>query len=145
MYIKQLFSAVVIALLCGCTSISDQFTTFMGGEDNATPPTPLEEIIQQVEINKVWDKNTGSGADEFYLKLVPVSYQNKLFVADNDGEVMAYDATTGKLIWERDTDSPITGGPGAGENLVLVGTGKAEIIALAIDTGEISWRTRVTS
>ena len=145
MFPKQFYFVFFLALLGGCTAVGDQFTTFMGGEDNAKPPTPLTDIVQQVEIKKVWDKNTGSGTDEQYLKLLPVYYQDRLFVADNDGEVMAIDAATGKVIWEEDTDSPITGGPGAGENVVLVGTGKAEVIALAVDTGEILWRTRVTS
>lgn len=142
---KYFISLVFLVFVGGCAAVSNQVTNFMGGEDNAKPPTPLKNITQSVDIKKLWDENTGSGTDEQYLKLVPVYSQGKLFVADNDGDVSAIDAKTGKTIWERDTDSPITGGPGTGESLVLVGTGKAEVIALSIDTGEILWKSKVTS
>ena len=145
MFYKHFQFLIILLFLCGCTAVGEKVTSFMGGEDNAAPPTPLEDIVQRVEVKRLWEKNTGAGTDEQYLKLVPVYLQGKLFVADSTGEVIAIDAATGKVVWDRDTDVPITGGPGAGEMMVMVGTGKAEVITMSADTGEIIWKTRVTS
>lgn len=117
----------------------------MGGVDNTEPPTPLVEFDQQVTISRVWEKDVGDGYDKQYLKLNPIHSNDRIFVAESSGDVLAIDRTSGKQLWSTDTDSDITGGPGAGNNLVSVGTGKAEVITLSADSGEILWRTRVTS
>jgi outer membrane protein assembly factor BamB len=135
-----------ILLLCsGCSGVKDSYTSFMGGEDNTIPPTPLVDIEQKITISKLWERDVGDGSDKQYLKLIPVHANEKIFVAENSGEVMAFDLTSGKEIWSQDTNTRITGGPGAGNNLVTVGTGKAEVITLSADSGEILWTTRVTS
>jgi outer membrane protein assembly factor BamB len=129
----------------GCSGIKDSYTSFMGGVDNTEPPAPLEEFEQQITVGKLWEKDVGGGYDKQYLKLNPVHSNNMIFVAESSGEVLAVDRNSGKQIWRQDTDTDITGGPGAGNNLVTVGTGKAEVITLSADTGEILWRSRVTS
>ncbi len=143
---KQIFICVLVSFLCsGCSGIKDSYTTFMGGVDNTEPPAPLVEIDQQITVSKLWEKNVGDGYDKQYLKLNPVHSNDKIFVAESSGEVLAIDRHSGRQLWRQDTDTDITGGPGAGDNLVTVGTGKAEVITLSADTGEILWRSRVTS
>ncbi len=132
-------------VLTACSSVQDQYTSFMGGEDNADPPTPLKDIEQRVAITRLWEEDVGGGYEEHYLKLIPVHGQGRIFVADSDGEVQAMDQQSGKTLWNEDTDTPITGGPGTGDNLVVVGTGKADVISFSVDSGEILWRSRVTS
>ena len=51
----------------------------------------------------------------------------------------------GKASGENDSDLPITGGPGADENLVLVGTSEGDVLALISESGEEAWRTKVSS
>ena len=68
-----------------------------------------------------------------------------VFIADTRGEIVALFAETGKSIWENDSDLPITGGPGADENLVLVGTSEGDVLALISESGEEAWRTKVSS
>ena len=48
-------------------------------------------------------------------------------------------------VWDTETDSPLSGGPGVGDGLVLLGTSDGEVIALGEDDGEIKWRARVSS
>ena len=125
--------------------MSQKVSSFMGGEDNAVPPTPLEEIQQRFGTAKLWEKGIGNGADKQYLKLVPVYADDRIFAADSDGKVEAIDAHSGRTLWKTDVDTHITGGPGVGENLVIVGTGKAKVITLAADTGKILWHSKVSS
>ncbi|MGH8119517.1 MAG: outer membrane protein assembly factor BamB [Gammaproteobacteria bacterium] len=140
-----LWILTIIVFCGGCSAVSQRVSTFMGGEDNTAPPTPLEEIAQQVTISKIWEKKVGDGSDKQYLKLEPVYATGRIFVADSEGEIVAIDAQTGQVLWKTDADTRITGGPGASESLVIAGTGEAEVITLAADSGNILWRSKVSS
>ena len=144
---KLFTSSLLLACLAfaGCTTMKDQYTSFMGGEDNTIPPTPLPDITERVSITRLWKTSAGGGYEEQYLKLIPIPGDDRIFAADSEGEIRAIDRQTGRTIWDVDTDAPITGGPGTGSNLVVVGTGKGEVIAISADSGEILWRSRVTS
>ncbi len=52
----------------------------------------------------------------------------------------------GKASGEYDSDLPITGGPGADENLVLVGSSEGDVLAWLIsESGDEAWRSKVSS
>jgi outer membrane protein assembly factor BamB len=143
---RSILLLVLIFCLCsGCSSVSQKMTSFMGGEDNSVPPTPLEVIQPRFGTTQLWEKGIGNGADKQYLKLDPVFADDRIFVADSEGKIEAIDAHSGHTLWKTDVDTHITGGPGVGENLVTVGTGKAEVITLAADTGKILWHSKVSS
>lgn len=145
MMIGRLLVLTIFVFCWGCSTVSQKVSTFMGGEDNTAPPTPLEEFEARVAITKIWERDIGEGSDKQYLKLEPVYAMGRIFVADSGGEIKAIDAESGQVVWKTDADTKITGGPGAGENLVIAGTGEAEVIALAADSGTIQWRSRVSS
>ncbi|HEY7839979.1 MAG TPA: outer membrane protein assembly factor BamB, partial [Gammaproteobacteria bacterium] len=140
-------SAVIgCALLCaGCAGVSDSVTRFMGGKDNTEPPSPLVEFQSKLNVIELWSASVGGGTAEQYLKLVPALSTQRLYVADSDGRVEALDATNGTRLWSTDVDERITGGPGVGENAVLVGTGEGGVIALDSETGRRLWRATVSS
>ncbi len=143
--IRRLALLIVIAGLSAC-GISDSVTEyFKGDSDNAEPPAELVEFRQRLNVVKLWSENTGSGTDEQYLKLAPVVANQHLYVADIDGHLQARDATNGKKLWSVDADVRITGGPGFGENTVMIGTSEAEIIAYSADNGKEMWRSTVSS
>lgn len=149
-----LIAAWVIALSgasgCSTTSkwgegISKSVSNWMGGESNATPPTPLAEFAPTVTVKEGWSTRLGKGTDEQFLKLVPVVLGDRLYTAERRGRVAAYDAATGRIYWEQDTDEKISGGPGVGEGLVLLGTSEGEVIALSEADGKQVWRAAVSS
>ncbi len=117
----------------------------MGGEDNATPPAELIEFQQLNSISTVWSTQLGSGTDKLYLKLVPTVDGERVFAADRDGDVYAVSLTTGKQHWTTELDLPISGGPGAGEGLVVVGTTDGEVVALDEANGQILWKVPAPS
>ena len=145
MILRYLCVLVVFVLLPGCSGIGDKVTSYVVGEDNAEPPSPLVNIDTRVEITKLWEKDMGGGSDEQYLKLVPVFAKDKIYVADNEGELKAVNSRNGSVIWDQDTETRITGGPGAGDSLVMIGTSEGEILAFSGDTGKSLWRSRVSS
>lgn len=142
---RILLAALVAACCSGC-SATEKLTSWMGsGKDNSEPPAPLVEFHQRLNVIRLWSDSIGSGTDKEYLKLEPAIAGQRLFTADADGEVIAMDASNGETLWSVDTDTHITGGPGFGENVVLVGTGEGEVIALNADSGKQLWRARVSS
>ncbi len=144
-HFRALALFIVLSLLAGCGA-GDAIKKIMGGaNDNAEPPTPLVDIVATAELKKVWSQNIVKGTDELFIKLAPVILDDRIFIADTRGDVAALHADTGKKVWRIDTDLPITGGPGADENLVLVGSSEGDVLALANETGDEIWHTKVSS
>ena len=151
----------VLSVLFGCAATEKVTNYFKGGSDNAEPPNPLVEFRQLVSVIELWKKNNGVGTDEQYLKLAPVIVNQRLYVADSAGNVGAMDAINGKRLWQkkisasesvdgksgwfRGGDIHITGGPGYGENTLMIGSQEGEVISLSAENGSELWRTRVSS
>ncbi len=143
---------IFIGLLTGCAAIDtlsesvDGITDyFRGGEDNTDPPSALIEYSSEVQIEVIWKESIGVGADEQSLKLIPAIGSGKILAADREGVVQARSLTTGKLIWETETEVNFSGGPGLGVGSVILGSSNAEVVALNIETGAVLWKTAVSS
>ncbi len=78
-------------------------------------------------------------------------WQGKVFFGTIDGRLIALDAKTGEMIWEKMTVNPsqaysITGAPRVVKNKVVIGNGGAEygvrgyVSAYDADTGDLVWR-----
>ena len=147
MQILRALLLVTILVLGGCGAVTEQVRNLTGGEsDNSTPPAELIDFEPTIEVEKIWSDRYGKGVDELFIELIPASYKDSIFTADRDGRTIAMDAATGKKIWtERDKEVRISGGPGAGEGLVYVGTSDAEVIARDAETGEEKWVANVSS
>jgi outer membrane protein assembly factor BamB len=79
------------------------------------------------------------------VKLVPFVAGERVFVADRSGIVRAYALEKGKQLWQSKTRVAISAGPGVGDDLVVVGSSDADLIALDAETGQQRWRTSVSS
>ncbi|TRW92683.1 outer membrane protein assembly factor BamB [Candidatus Methylobacter oryzae] len=141
-----------VTLLTGCAavdtvgeSISGIKDYFLGGEDNADPPSLLVEYAPEVKLEVVWKESVGVGADQQSLRLVPVIGSGKIIAADREGLVQARSPTTGNLVWETETDVHFSGGPGLGSGTVILGSSNADVLALDIETGAVLWKTAVSS
>lgn len=158
-YITLLILAIILS---GCAATEKVTDYFKGGSDNAEPPNPLVEFRPLINVIELWKKNNGIGTDEQYLKLAPVIVNQRLYVVDSAGSIGAMDATNGKRLWQKKIsasesidgksgwlrgggDIHITGGPGYGENTLMVGSLEGEIISLSAENGSELWRTRVSS
>ena len=128
--------------------------------DNAEPPAPLVEFRQELNVINLWSESTGTGTKEQFLRLAPVIANQKLYIVDINGDLKSLDATNGEVLWTRkiNTNLPsllkfwsdaeikeVTGGPGFGEDTVLVGTSEGHVIAFSSATGKELWRAQVTS
>jgi outer membrane protein assembly factor BamB len=140
--VKQLAAILVlVVLLSGCSSMSG----FLGGEDNAEPPAELQDLDDPVALKRLWSTSVGVGYDSQFVRLVPAATADRILAADRRGRVVAYDAESGKRLWETRTDAPVSAGPGVGDGLVLLGTSDARVLALELEDGAILWEAAVSS
>ena len=153
---RLLSIAVLTGAMAGCS--------WFGGDDNAPEeiePNPLTSIKAEVKLQTLWSRKVGGGADDRAIRLRPTIVGGRIFAASADGMVKALTTDTGREIWStqirgvyskeelsfgftKDLDV-ITGGVGANEDLVVVGTGAGEIVALNQSDGTLAWRSKVTS
>lgn len=99
-------------------------------------------------LDRLWKVDIGAGGDdERWLLSTPVIAEGRVFAIDAEGEVGAYDAASGKLIWRASTlnedEDAFGGGIAYGGGRIYVGTGAGEALALDASDGSEIWRVRV--
>jgi outer membrane protein assembly factor BamB len=139
--IETLLLLASLVLTSGCAALNN----FFDDPDNTAEPSELVDFEPTVTVRTVWQRQVGSGAGKVFLKLRPAIDGDRVYAATRDGRVRAFDARTGDSIWDTDTDSPLSGGPGIGDGLVLLGTSDGEVLALNEKDGVVKWRARVSS
>lgn len=121
-----------------------------GGDSTLAPPE-LPDVEQKVRIEKLWDGGvSGPPGAMPHLRLRPAlvpepDSEGRLYVAGGKGDIVAVLAESGKRLWKRATKKWISGGVGAGEDLVAVGTTEGEVLAFSAATGEPLWEAQVSS
>ncbi|GMQ88610.1 MAG: outer membrane protein assembly factor BamB [Gammaproteobacteria bacterium] len=128
---------LILGSLSGCSLFADK--------DNSEPPARLESFEKQVQLVSLWGRDTGEGTREQRVKLVPAVSGERVYAADRNGSVLAYELDSGKQVWRSKTGLAISAGVGVGDGLVLVGSSEAELVALDSATGDEVWRTSVSS
>jgi outer membrane protein assembly factor BamB len=137
--------------------------SWFGGDDEPEEikPNPLPSINEEVRLDVLWNRKIGGGVGDRAIKLKPVIVDGRVFAASADGNIKALTTDKGRVIWDakikdfytkealsfgfsKDLDA-ITGGVGAGGDLVVVGTGAGEILALNQSDGSLAWKSRVAS
>jgi outer membrane protein assembly factor BamB len=138
---------VVMSLTLTACGISETRINPMNwfGDEEVNPPTELVQIEQEINMLRKWSVRVGNGQGDTYNELTPAIDGPTIFAASENGNVLAIELETGDVIWRSRLGAEITGGVGAGEGLVMVGTTDAEIVALSQSDGEVLWRAPVSS
>ena len=107
-------------------------------------PAELTDIASPtVRIDKVWGASVGGGGKKLRLGLGLSVIGDHLYAAGMDGEIAAFDLKNGKQLWRTNTKLELTGGTGANENLVVVGSADGLVLALSAADGSERWRADV--
>jgi len=135
-----------LALLHGCAS----------RQDESLQPVAAPTFTPEFELQQLWSIRHGRPGKRQHHALKPVIHADRLFMADVFGKVAAYDADSGRLLWQvrlertkkkasRDDGSFVSGALGSNSSMLFLGTIHGEVIALSQQDGELLWRTRIHS
>lgn len=129
--------AVVLLALSGCSKTSKK--------DNVEPPAELTDFSASVAPARAWSRNVGDGEKKLGLRQRPAISEGRVYAADLDGNIHAFDAQGGEVVWRVESGLRLSGGPGVGEGTVVVGSLDGEVVALNPDDGAERWRAKVSS
>ena len=160
MSFRTLFIVALVVLLAGCTTVKGWFGD---KASKALEPAELTEIAGPIATGEVWSRNLGDGRERHGLRQVAAIDGDRLFVSNDDGHVLAYNAATGAELWDselvragktgnrllfwkrRAYDGGISGGPAAANGIVVAGGRNGEVVALDAETGAERWAAKATS
>lgn len=112
-------------------------------EKDVEPPAELVAFDPTRRVERVWSASVGGDAEIQRLGLGLGLNSTHVFAAGRGGGVAAFAIATGKQAWRTETRASLSGGTGAGDALVAVGSMDGEVIALDAKTGAERWRVRV--
>lgn len=129
--------ALVLAagMLGGCSTL-DSLNPF-------TPSAPklpeLAPVKPTAEVATLWRASLPGAGD---YTLVPARVGESVYAAARDGTIVRLD--NGRQAWKINAGATISGGIGASDRMLVVGTPKGEVLAFGTD-GKPLWKARVTS
>jgi len=153
--IRFLVWYLALLVMSGCS--------WFGGDDEPqeVKPNPLPRFNEEVRLEVLWNQKIGGGSGDRTIRIRPAITGGRVFAASADGKIKALTENTGRIIWEAEIKDfytkeevafgfskgldAIIGGVGAGGDLVVVGTGSGEILALNQSDGSLAWKSRVAS
>jgi len=145
---RVLLISVVLAFASGCSTMHTVRGWFGGGKPKATDPAPLTALANPIAVQRIWSSGAGEEENRSWTRLRPALDGNRLYLLGQHGNVLAIDAATGKKLWESNAvvvksedsrwkfwrthtiEAGVTGGPGFGAGLVVVGGRNGEVVAL---------------
>jgi outer membrane protein assembly factor BamB len=136
--VKRASALLLVAALTGCSSLSlDSLNPFSGPSKPKIPP--LGVIQPTAQLAEVWRFGAGK-SDNFVFE--PAVVGGTVYVASREGSIARID--DGRQIWKIDAGKKLSGGVGANERMLVVGTEKGEVLAFSAD-GKPMWQGSVTS
>ena len=125
--------------LAGCSTVGDMYDRWFGSRPGPKP-APLVAIKPTAELRVVWQASIGPAERSIFF---PAVTGNVVYVASAAGQIGGFEVATGKSVARFNAGQRLSGGVGASGTLVLVGTGKGEV--LAFDTsGKLRWKTQLS-
>ncbi|OGS91326.1 MAG: outer membrane protein assembly factor BamB [Gallionellales bacterium GWA2_59_43] len=128
-----------LLLLSGCAAVD----TVQGwiGKPDANAPVKVQDFAESAKFEVRWHAELGeSGAS----LLQPALTAEAIYGASGDGALTRIERSTGKQLWRIESGIKVSGGVGAGEGLVLIGSGKGDVLAYD-EEGKQRWKSKVSS
>ena len=132
---RRLPGLVLLAAAAGCSS----------SPSPVLPPAPLPVLEAPARVERLWSLQVGEGASDKYLRLRPVFDGTSGWAVDHAGVLVAFDTTTGRLLWERALEREVAGALTLHRGRLLLGTSQGEVLAVDAGDGRILWQAEVSS
>jgi outer membrane protein assembly factor BamB len=130
----------LLSLLAGgCQTVSHTYDNLFGPRPTQKP-AELVAIRSAVSPKILWQGSVG-GADR--SAFFPAAAGNVVYATGAPGQITAFDTASGRQATRIETGQRLSGGVGAGDGLVLVGTPKGELLAFERD-GKPRWKAQLS-
>jgi outer membrane protein assembly factor BamB len=107
-------------------------------------PAKLTDFTATIRAQRVWTASVADkGAKPLRLGLGLAVDGNHVYAAGRKGEVAAFDLASGRTLWRAKTKLALSGGPGAGAGLIVVGSTFGDLVALNSADGAVRWKVRL--
>jgi len=130
--ISKLVILAIIVFLSACAD-----------DDNLDQPAEIVPFYSDYYLDVIYHKSTGEGAEEQYVFLHPLALKEIAVTSSRDGVVNIIDIKTGDFDDEIELDSIVSAGVGGNEDVWLVATRDAHVIAIDAQKRKVRWKTRV--
>ena len=141
-WLGALSMLVTLPWLTACGGLPSANPVDWFASDNRPKPAPLPEISTPATLKLLWQANVGSGKGYAFA---PAVTRQRVIAAARDGTVAAFDPVSGKSLWRVNAGTALSGGTGADDTTVAVGSPEGEVVVLEADRGTLRWRARVSS
>lgn len=121
------------------------FISACADDDNLDQPAELVPFYSKYYLDVSWHKSTGAGAEEQYIFLQPLILKDIAVTTSRDGVLNIISLETGDFEQDIELDSIISAGVGGNEEVWLLATRDAYVIAVDAKNRAERWRTRVPS
>ncbi len=142
---KTRFALLALALaVTGCSAVGSVTSTvggWFGAGASKPKPAELVEFKPGAVLTEAWKVETGDAAGYLFR---PHTEGDDVFAAGG-ARVVRIAVPTGNVAWRSETGVKLSAGAGAGDDLVLVGGGKGELLALDRATGQPRWKAALSS
>jgi len=136
--------ALLPLLMAGCSlpsvPVGDYIDRWLGSGP-ALKPAELVAIKPTATARILWQGN--AGAAEKYV-FTPAIAANSVYAAGAAGQIVRFDAGSGKVLARIETRNRLSGGVGSDGRLILAGTARGEVLAFD-QGGKPLWKTQLTS
>ncbi|WP_300339250.1 outer membrane protein assembly factor BamB [Accumulibacter sp.] len=133
---RPVLALLLPLVLAGC-SMLDSLNPF---SSSGPKMAELQPIQASAQARVVWQESVGKGEPYAF---VPAVVGSSVYAAGRDGTIARFD--DGRPVWRIKTEQPLSGGVGADERLLAVGTAKGDILAFAAADGKLLWEAKASS
>ena len=134
---KGLAAIGLVLALAGCSTL-ESLNPF--AKSSGPKMAELIPFKASAEARVVWRESVGKS--DVYA-FVPAVVGSSVYAAGRDGNLIR--VNEGKLAWKINAGQPLSGGVGADERMVVVGSPKGDLLAFASADGKLLWKARATS
>ncbi|RDK10734.1 outer membrane protein assembly factor BamB [Cupriavidus lacunae] len=127
---RALVVAACLAALGGCSLFS---------KENKHPPAELKPVSATLQVRQAWKADVGKSGP---YSMQPAAAGNNVYVSSNNGNVMALEGASGRLLWKAKTDVDLTSGPGSDGSVTAVAGEKGAVYAFDA-SGKQIWKKQV--
>lgn len=134
---RRLMVAGLALALSGCGTVGGWF----GSGPAKAKPAELVEFKPTASLDPAWKVETGDAAGHLFH---PQAEGDDVFAAGGS-RVVRIAVANGQTVWNTDAGVKLSAGAGAGQGLVLAGSGKGDLLALDRASGAVRWKVALSS